>query len=244
MIKDESQNPKKILDNASLLLERLKEDFYSSFENRKLQWGDLHLHPHLQSKKLDSSASATAKPVAVVRKKGDSSTHRIRSLNVDNKSKARTSLSDVSYASASGSVGSSTLRGSLDLQTTASSSSSSPSSPTLSTTTTTSSSSKPSLKSSSMSPAEQVQAICDEVIKDSIGVCNEPDYKMELAKLLSFEAKIAFYIENGKLNDAQRLACNMNRPDYVLSVIEEAAKLNQNHVKTVCEVWLTERRRG
>lgn len=82
------------------------------------------------------------------------------------------------------------------------------------------------------------QAICDEVIRDSIGSCREPDYKMELAKLLSGEAKIELYIQHGKLSNAQRLACNMNRPDYVSSIIKEAAKLNQNHVKTVCQVWL------
>lgn len=86
--------------------------------------------------------------------------------------------------------------------------------------------------------AEGARAICDEVIRDSIGSCSEPDYKMELAKLLSGEAKIELYIEHGKLSNAQRLACSMNRPDYVSRIIKEAAKLNQNHVKTVCQLWL------
>lgn len=84
----------------------------------------------------------------------------------------------------------------------------------------------------------QIRDICDEVIGDSIGNCNEPDYKMELAKLLSGEAKIELYIKDGKLSNAQRLACNMNRPDYVINIIEEAERLNQNHVKTVCQLWL------
>lgn len=82
------------------------------------------------------------------------------------------------------------------------------------------------------------QFVCDEVIRDSIKICREPDYKMELAGLLSNEAQIELYIENGKLSNAQRLACNMNRPDYVLNIIEEAVKLNQDHVKTVCQLWL------
>lgn len=86
--------------------------------------------------------------------------------------------------------------------------------------------------------AKNAQAICDEIIRDSIGSCREPDYKMELAKLLSGEAKIELYIQNGKLSNAQRLACSMNRPDYVSSIIMEATKLNQNHVKTVCQLWL------
>lgn len=85
---------------------------------------------------------------------------------------------------------------------------------------------------------EAARAICDEVIRDSIGSCREADYKMELAKLLSAEAKIELYIEHGKLSDAQRLACSMNRPDYVARIIEEAVRLNQNHVKTVCQLWL------
>lgn len=80
--------------------------------------------------------------------------------------------------------------------------------------------------------------ICDEVIRDSIGNCREPDYKMELAKLLSDEAKIELYIELGKLSNAQTLAFSMRRPDYVSRIIEAAARLNQNHVKTVCQLWL------
>lgn len=85
---------------------------------------------------------------------------------------------------------------------------------------------------------KNAQSICDEVIRDSISSCREPDYKMELAKLLSGEAKIELYIQSGKLSNAQRLACSMNRPDYVSSIIKEATKLNQNHVKTVCQLWL------
>lgn len=95
--------------------------------------------------------------------------------------------------------------------------------------------SRPSRK---LTTAEAAQAVCDEVIRDSIGSCREADYKMELAKLLSSEAKIELYIEHGKLSNAQRLACNMNRPDYVSSIIKEATRLNQNHVKTVCQLWL------
>lgn len=87
-------------------------------------------------------------------------------------------------------------------------------------------------------PLDCVRIICDEVVQDSIRSCRELDYKMELAKLLSGEAKIELYIEQGNLSSAQRLACNMNRPDYVSTIIEEAAKLNQNHVKTVCQLWL------
>lgn len=82
------------------------------------------------------------------------------------------------------------------------------------------------------------RSICDEVIRDSIKLCKEPDYKMELARLLSGEAKIKLYIEHGKLSNAQQLAFSMNRPDYVSSIIEEAVKLNQDHVKTVCQLWL------
>lgn len=97
---------------------------------------------------------------------------------------------------------------------------------------------------SSISPVDGARAICDEVIRDSIGSCREVDYKMELAKLLSPEAKIELYIELGKLSNAQRLACTMNRADYVSSIIEEAAKLNQNHVKTVCQLWLAKHETG
>lgn len=88
------------------------------------------------------------------------------------------------------------------------------------------------------STLEASRAICDEVLRDSIASCREPDYKMELAKLLSNEAKIELYIEIGKLSNAQMLACNLNRPDYVSSIIEKASELNQNHVKTVCQLWL------
>ena len=87
-------------------------------------------------------------------------------------------------------------------------------------------------------PSERARLLSDEVIRDAIGACREPDYKMELAKLLSTEAQIELYIELGKLSNAQHLAFNMNRPDYVASIIEEAARLNQNHVKTVCQLWL------
>lgn len=85
---------------------------------------------------------------------------------------------------------------------------------------------------------EGVRKLCDEVIRDAIGSCREPDYKMELAKLLSGDAKIELYIELGKLSNAQGLAFSMNRPDYVSMIIEEAERLNQNHVKTVCQLWL------
>lgn len=82
------------------------------------------------------------------------------------------------------------------------------------------------------------QALCDEVIGDTIKCCQEADYKMELAKLLSQEARIELYIELGKLNNAHRLAFEMRRSDYVLRIIAEAEKLNQNHVRTVCQHWL------
>lgn len=87
-------------------------------------------------------------------------------------------------------------------------------------------------------PDDIARIMCDDVIRDSIANCREPDYEMELAKLLSAEAKIELYIEHGKLNNAQMLACTMNRPDYVSSIIKEADKLNQDHVKTVCQLWL------
>lgn len=85
---------------------------------------------------------------------------------------------------------------------------------------------------------EARRALCDDILRDAISSCREPDYKMELAKLLSNEAKIELYIEIGKLSNAQMLACNLNRPDYVTSIIEKANELNQNHVKTVCQLWL------
>lgn len=90
----------------------------------------------------------------------------------------------------------------------------------------------------STTPEDQIRAICDEVIRDSIGNCREADYQLELAKLLSNEAKIKHYLEQGKLSQAQRLACSLNRPDYVMNIIEEAGKLNQNHVRAVCQLWL------
>lgn len=82
------------------------------------------------------------------------------------------------------------------------------------------------------------RAMCDAIIRDTILWCREPDYKTELSQLLSGEAKIDMYIEQGKLSNAQRLAFSMNRPDYVSKIIKEATKLNQNHVKTVCQLWL------
>lgn len=88
---------------------------------------------------------------------------------------------------------------------------------------------------------DSARATCDEVIRDAIEWCREADYKMELAKLLSAEAKIELYIEHGKLSDAQRLACTMNRPDIVSSIIEEASRLNQNHIKTLCQLWLAKK---
>lgn len=95
--------------------------------------------------------------------------------------------------------------------------------------------------SSSVGSNEAARMICDEVIRDSIGSCREADYKMELAKLLSGEARLELYIGLGKLSNAQRLAFNMNRPDYVSIIIEEAARLNQDHMKTVCQLWLAKR---
>lgn len=88
---------------------------------------------------------------------------------------------------------------------------------------------------------EMCSSICDQVLRDSIANCREQDYKMELSKLLSNEAKIELYIEIGKLSNAQMLACNLNRPDYVSNIIEKANELNQNHVKTVCQLWLAKR---
>lgn len=237
IIEDESCD---ILENASLLLERLKEDFHSSTScNRKNQWNVKKLE------RLQIGDDSAEKPVVSIKKKVNSS-QLVHSPSVDDKSK-NIDGDDVA-AKAAATAQYNARKSSLGIfQTTTTTSSSLSTSPpsatsnettTTTTTTTTSSSLKSTLSSSSISPAEQVRAICDEVIRDSIGVCNEPDYKMELAKLLSGEAKIELYIEHGKLSNAQRLACSMNRPDYVLSIIEEAAKLNQNHVKTVCQLWL------
>uniref|UniRef100_A0A6G1SEV1 Zinc finger FYVE domain-containing protein 26 n=1 Tax=Aceria tosichella TaxID=561515 RepID=A0A6G1SEV1_9ACAR len=80
--------------------------------------------------------------------------------------------------------------------------------------------------------------LCDDVIRDSIRICREPDYKMELSKLLSVEARIELNIELGKLSIAQRLAFDTNRPDYVAMILKEADRLNQDHVKDVCQHWL------
>lgn len=102
-------------------------------------------------------------------------------------------------------------------------------------------SSPPQTSASSFATSNSVDGarkICDEVLTDAIKSCREPDYKMELAKLLSSEAKIELYIELGKLSNAQRLAFSMNRPDFVSKIIEQATKLNQSHVKTVCQLWL------
>lgn len=241
IIEDESCD---ILENASLLLERLKEDFYSSTScNRSLRWNVKALERlHIGS---------VEKPVVNLKKK-TSSSQLVRSPSVDDKLKntdrdclasesaaaAAATATNAQYNARKSSVG--VLGTATTTTTTPSSLVSTPSPATLTATISTASSSlkSPLLSPSSISPAEQVRAICDDVIKDSIRVCNEPDYKMELAKLLSSEAKIELYIENGKLSNAQRLAFSMNRPDYVLSIIEEAAKLNQNHVKTVCQLWL------
>jgi hypothetical protein len=85
---------------------------------------------------------------------------------------------------------------------------------------------------------QAARLLCDEVIRDSILVCREPDYKTELSKLLSAEARIELNIELGKLSIAQRLAFDMNRPDYVAIILKEAERLNQDHVKDVCQHWL------
>lgn len=179
IIEDESCD---ILENANLLLERIKEDY-------------------LASSALVSGAKSVEPVIG-------SSRRQVSSLGVekagDRAHKARTKTSAVT-------TGPTTRKVEAIADATASAS-----------TTTT----------------EHIRSICDQVIKDSIRSCREPDYKMELAKLLSGEAKIELYIEHGKLSNAQRLACNMNRPDYVSSIIEEAAKLNQNHIKTVCQLWL------
>jgi len=94
----------------------------------------------------------------------------------------------------------------------------------------------------SLSSFESAQALCDEVVRDSITFCQEADYKMELVKLLSQTAQIELFIELGKLSNAQRLAFSMNRPDYVARIIEEADKLNQDHVKTLCQHWLAKQK--
>lgn len=243
IIEDESCD---ILGNASLLLERLKEDFYASACDRKSQWN---------VKQLERLHIGTEKPVAIKSKKANSSP-LVQSQMVDDKLKnidrdsitaaAQNQQQQHQYITRKSSLvgvqaATTTISGSSPssstLTTTPASTAGTPMI-TTTTTTTTTSTFKPLISSSSVSLAEQLRAICDEVIRDSIGVCNEPDYKMELAKLLSGEAKIELYIEHGKLSNAQRLAFSMNRPDYVLSIIEEAAKLNQNHVKTVCQLWL------
>lgn len=92
---------------------------------------------------------------------------------------------------------------------------------------------------------KEIDSICDVVVSEFISLIREPDYQMEIAKLLSSdEAKIDFYIKQGKLSNAQRLACQSNNIDYVIKVIDEATKLNQNHVKTVCQMWLAEQNAG
>ena len=103
-----------------------------------------------------------------------------------------------------------------------------------------SSSSKSRQTSSSLASntTETVRALCDEIVRDSISSCQDPDYKMELSKLLSIEAKFQLYIELGELSNAQMLAFKTNRPDYVARIIEEAERLNQTHIKTLCELWI------
>lgn len=85
---------------------------------------------------------------------------------------------------------------------------------------------------------EYARIICDDIIRDAIMSCCEPDYQMKLTNLLSPEAKIKHYIELGKLSTAQRLAFDMNSRDNVLIVMREAEKLNQDHIKDVCQHWL------
>lgn len=101
-------------------------------------------------------------------------------------------------------------------------------------------SSSVSLTSRSIKPGtkESARILCDDVIQDAISSCHEPDYKMKLANLLSPEAKIELYIELGKLSNAQRLAFDINRRDYVAIVLREAERLNQDHIKDVCQHWL------
>lgn len=97
---------------------------------------------------------------------------------------------------------------------------------------------KPKDKNIQPGTTKAARLLCDDVIRDSIRVCREPDYKMELSKLLSAEARIELNIELGKLSIAQRIAFDMNKPEYVVMILKEADRLNQVHVKDVCQHWL------
>lgn len=237
IIEDESCD---IIENASLLLERIKEDYETDYRtkqrcainnaqaaliaaNHRRQTGGGEPIETLSaaavvrrsSQKPSLETKANAANTASANKAATTTTNRLKRSQTDDKL-----LSTGASVGAASAASSTTKAGALVVMSKAA----------------------VSLAQSGAKidkeMAEGARAICDEVIRDSIESCSEPDYKMELAKLLSGEAKIELYIEHGKLSNAQRLACTMNRPDYVSSIIEEATRLNQNHVKTVCQLWL------
>lgn len=100
---------------------------------------------------------------------------------------------------------------------------------------------KPKDKNVLIGSNQAARLLCDEVIRDAIRSYREPDYSMELSKLLSAEARIELNIELGKLSVAQRLAFDMEREDYVVLIVQEAERLNQHHIKDVCQQWLSKR---
>lgn len=210
IIEDESCD---IIENASLLLERIKEDYATDYRRQRCAISGTKALT-ITDRQIDSLLSKQQPPLprkpSLVAKAGATAVNR-STANKLRRSQTSDELLATGTSSSSGGGG-----GALAAMSNAAS----------------------LAAKVEEEIAEGARAICDEVIRDSIGSCSEPDYKMELAKLLSGEAKIELYIEHGKLSNAQRLACAMNRPDYVSSIIEEAARLNQNHVKTVCQLWL------
>lgn len=213
-----------IIENASLLLERIKEDYATDYRKQRRTASQAH-EALISNKKAESplvlkqAQIAERLPMTMAGSGSNKATSsRLRRSQTSDKflSTGAARRSDSDSAVNNGSLSATKAAGALEVTANAAQ----------------------STAKLDREIAEGARAICDEVIRDSIGSCNEPDYKMELAKLLSGEAKIELYIEHGKLSNAQRLACTMNRPDYVSSIIEEAARLNQNHVKTVCQLWL------
>lgn len=88
---------------------------------------------------------------------------------------------------------------------------------------------------------QRLEKMRDDIIGACIRSCKEPDYVMALIKLLSSqETKMNFYIELGQLSNAQLLAIKLNRPDLVKKILDEAIRLNQNHVITRCQIWLAQ----
>lgn len=218
IIEDESCD---ILENARLLLDRLREDFMAKY---------VRLTPKKPAKRQPSPSTVAAAEVSTSPPLVYSSSSRLSARPLSTVGQGAQAGSSHYYSEIIRQLAhkqqTSSLLGKKQLEISANKTT---------TTTTTMGNCQPT------NANEAAKMICDEVIRDSIGGCREADYKMELAKLLSAEAKIELYIELGKLSNAQRLAFNMNRADYVSIIIEEAARLNQNHVKTVSQLWLAKR---